>query len=300
MESSERTVPFAYSPIVARPKVEWPGGARLALWVVPCIQHYRYGLPSSSGIVQGSVGRTPDVANHSWKDYGVRVGVWRIMDVLDEFGVKGTVALTSDVCHHYPIIVEECVKRNWELMGSGTTPSIRLHGLSPDEQRAIIREAKATIEKATGRPVTGWLGPALGETFDTLQILYEEGIRYVADWVNDDQPYPFQVGDGSLLSIPYSIEVNDITAYLGLHYKPEDFFRLICEQFDVLYKDSERTGRVMALSVHTFLTGIPYRIGVLRRALEYIRQHDKVWYATGEEIVSWYRTHYIEHHEASA
>lgn len=286
--------PYEYSPIISREPIRWPGNARIAVWVIPNIEYFRYDLPSPAALNPISANWQPDTINYSWRDYGVRVGVWRLMDVLDRYRCRATVALNSEVCRAYPMIVKEGLKRGWEFMGHGVTNSIRLYGLKEDEERAAIRESIETLKEFTGEAPRGWLGPGLAETYKTLEILAEEGIGYVGDWVNDDQPYPFSVRDGTLLSMPYSLEINDILIFIYQYQGSDDFYRIVCDQFDVLYEEGAANGRVMGIALHPYIIGVPYRIKSLDRALRYITQHAGVWLATGREIESWYREHYMK------
>ena len=159
--------------------------------------------------------------NYSWRDYGVRVGIWRMMEMMEKHGVKGTVALNSDVCTHYPRIIEEGNKLGWEWMGHGNNNSTLINSQTEAEERALIKQVVGAITKGVGKAPRGWLSPALSETVRTLDILAENGIDYVGNWVNDDQPYPMKVKKGSMISMPYSIEINDIPALLDLHQSPE-------------------------------------------------------------------------------
>ena len=236
----------------------------------------------------------PDVLNYSWRDYGVRVGIWRMMEIMERYGVKGTVALNSDVCRDYPRIIEEGKKLGWEWMGHGTTNSILINQQTEAEERALIKEVVATITKGTGKAPRGWLSPALSETVRTLDILAENGIDYVGNWVNDDQPYPMKVKKGSMISMPYSSEINDIPALLGLHQSPERFGQMICDQFDVLYEDGAKTGRVMSICLHPFLVGHPHRSKYFAKALAHITSRQEVWLTTGSEIVDWYKKNYLK------
>jgi peptidoglycan/xylan/chitin deacetylase (PgdA/CDA1 family) len=281
---------FDYSAIVDRPPLRWPNGARVAVWVIPNIEHFLFDRPATSIEHRGQF--IPDILNYSWRDYGVRVGIWRMMEVMERYGVKGTVALNSDVCKHYPRIIEEGQKLGWEWMGHGTTNSILFANLAEAEERALVREVVGTISRSVGKAPRGWLSPALSETVRTLDILAENGIEYVGNWVNDDQPYPMRVKKGSMLSMPYSLEINDIPAFLSLHQSPERFGQMICDQFDVLYEDGATTGRVMSICLHPFLVGHPHRSKYFAKALAHITSREDVWLATGGEIADWYRKNY--------
>jgi allantoinase len=279
---------FDFSPIIDRPPLRWPNGARVAVWIIPNIEHFLFDRPSTS-ITAATVGLVPDVLNYSWRDYGVRVGIWRMMDVMVNHGVKGTVALNSDVCDKYPRIIQAGKELGWEWMGHGTNNSTLINKQPEDEERTLIRHIVQTIGKATGSKPRGWLGPALTESHRTLDILAENGIEYVGDWVNDEQPYPMRVKSGKMFSLPYSIEINDIPAFLDQKRTGEEFGRMICDQFDGLYEDGAKSARVMAICLHPFLIGHPHRSKYFDKALGYIRQRQEAWFATGSEIIDAYK-----------
>ena len=279
---------FPYSPIVDRPPLRWPNGARIAVWVIPNIEHFLFDRPATP-MSESSTRLTPDVLNYSWRDYGVRVGIWRMMDIMERHGIKGTVALNADVCEHYPRIIEAGNALGWEWMGHGMTNSIQFNSQNEEEERALVRAVVDKITKGTGKKPRGWLSPGLSETVRTLDLLAETGIEYVGNWVNDDQPYPMKVKTGSMHSIPYSAELNDIPAILGHHKTDEDFQRMICDQFDVLYEEGATTGKVMSICLHPFVIGHPHRSKYLAKALAHITSRREVWLATGAEIIDWYR-----------
>jgi peptidoglycan/xylan/chitin deacetylase (PgdA/CDA1 family) len=231
----------------------------------------------------------PDVLNYSWRDYGVRVGIWRMMDIMERYGVKGTVALNSDVCSRYPQIIEEGNRLGWEWMGHGQTNSMLMTGMDEVQERSLIHDVLDTIERVSGSRPRGWLSPAMSETANTPDLLAEAGVQYVCNWVNDEQPYPMKVRSGSLFAMPYSAEINDIPAFLSYKLSPEEFGQAICDQFDVLYEDGGVTGRVMAISLHPFLIGQPHRSKYFARALQHITSRQEVWLARGGDIIDWYR-----------
>jgi peptidoglycan/xylan/chitin deacetylase (PgdA/CDA1 family) len=282
---------FSYSPIVDRAPLRWPNGARVAVWVIPNIEHFLFDRPSTS-ITHATVGLVPDVLNYSWRDYGVRVGIWRMMEVMEKHGFRGTVALNSEVCQRYPRIIEAGGELDWEWMGHGATNSELIGGQSEDDERALIQRVVTAIAEGTGKRPRGWLSPALSESHRTLDLLAENGIEYVGNWVNDEQPYPMRVNTGSMISLPYSAEINDIPAFLELKQSPEDFGRMICDQFDVLYEDGAKSGRVMSICLHPFLIGHPFRSKYFDLALAHIRSRQEVWLATGAEIVDHYKANY--------
>ena len=286
-----KNVRYEYSPIIGRNVIEWPNKARLAVWVILNIEHFEIDIPSTG--FGPAVGQVPDVRNYAWRDYGMRVGIWRVMDILAKYGIRATAALNSSVCEHYPMIIEEAKRRGWEFMGHGITNSKLLLNLPEDEERKVIKTTVQVIENAVGKRPEGWLSPALTETFNTLDILAEEGIRYVCDWCNDDQPYPMRVKKGTLISIPYSIEVNDLPVFLSYHLASEQFCQIMKDQFDVLYQEGASSGRVMAIALHPFLIGQPFRSKYLDSALQHIASHPNVWFTTGSEIAGWYYEHYF-------
>jgi peptidoglycan/xylan/chitin deacetylase (PgdA/CDA1 family) len=282
---------FSYSPIVDRAPLRWPNGARVAVWVIPNIEHFLFDRPSTS-ITHATTGLVPDVLNYSWRDYGVRVGIWRMMEVMEKHGFRGTVALNSEVCRHYPRIIAAGRELDWEWMGHGATNSELIGGQSEEDERALIQRVVTAIAEGTGERPRGWLSPALSESHRTLDLLAENGIEYVCNWVNDEQPYSMRVNTGSMISLPYSVEINDIPAFLELKQSPEDFGRMICDQFDVLYEDGAKSGRVMSICLHPFLIGHPHRSKYFDLALAHIRSRQEVWIATGAEIVDHYKANY--------
>lgn len=280
--------PFPYSPIIDRPRLEWPGGAHVALWVIPNIEFFALDekVPAGSG---GSGAPVPDVPSWSSRDYGNRVGVFRMMRVLDKHGIRGTVALNSDLCEHHPQIIREGNNLGWEWKGHNQSNTRRLNEAAPGEEPRIIRDTLATIEKATGKRPVGWLGSGLQETWDTVDLLAENGCEYVSDWTNDDQPYEMSLDGGrKIIAMPYSHEINDKPAFEKFHRTAAEFKEMICRQFDVLYREGAETGMVMAIALHPYLTGVPHRIDALDEALGYICKHPKVWRATGAEIARAY------------
>src|SRR5262245_39303767 len=191
-----RPARYEDSFIFERKPYTWPGNKTLAIWIAPNVEVWNYDSPVGVGVSPNSGNTVPDVINYGWREYGLRVGLWRCADVFDAAGVKATAALNSLVCEHYPKAVNEMKKRGWEFMGHGTTNSESLAGLNPEREREVIRSVLNTIEQATGRKPRGWLGSGLVETYNTLDILAEEGVIYCGDWNTDDQPYPMKVKTG--------------------------------------------------------------------------------------------------------
>ena len=282
--------PFPYQPIGRRKAWNWPNGARLALWVIPNLEIFHLDVPMPGDAQERPKpgDAVPAVRQWAQRDYGNRVGIWRVMDVLERRGIRATAALNSDICLDMPEIVEACGSLNWEIIGHGKTNSLRVNEVPPDREKILIRECLDTIEKATGKRPVGWLGSGLQESWHTLDNLIDNGCRYVADWVNDDQPYPMDVDGRRIHSIPYPFELNDSAALLRNKLSMPEFERMIRDTFEVLYAEGEHAGRVMAISLHPFVIGHPHRIPTLDRALEWIMGHEGVWAATGSEILDAY------------
>ena len=276
---------FRYSPIVDREPLEWPNGARVAFYVGLNVEHFHVDSPSTS-LNAATAELVPDPLNYGWRDYGARVGIWRLIESFDRHGIRPSVLLNSEVPDRYPQIIEAGRRRDWAWLAHGTTNS-RLHtGLELEEERATLRESAETIERATGRRPRGWLGPGLTETFATPKLLAELGFGYVLDWTNDDQPYPLTVP--GMLSVPYSVELNDIGLFTFSGLTGPEFLQTVRDQFDQLYADSATSGRVMSLALHPFVIGQAFRHKYLDQALDYIAHHDGVWLATSDEIAEHY------------
>ena len=278
-----------FSPIFDRKPLRLPGNARVAAWVIINVEEWDINEPMARTILPTPQGRSviPDIPNFAWFDYGLRVGFWRLKEVLDRHRIRATVSLNASVCLTYPQVVEESLKSGWEIMGHGFTQ--RVINVEPDE-REVIRRTIDTIREFTGSAPRGWMGPGLAETFETPDILAEEGIDYVFDWCNDDQPYPMKVRSGRLVSIPYTLELNDIPMFAVQHHSSPELYRRTRDQFDTLYREGADSARVMAISTHPYITGVPHRIKYFDMALNYIRRFKEVEFMTGSEILDWYNS----------
>lgn len=278
---------YDYSPITSRPKLTLPNGARVAFYVGVNIEHYEIDKPSTS-IFGGTAHLKPDPLNYGWRDYGPRVGIWRMIEALDKYGMRASVLLNSDVCRHYPQIIDAGKDRDWAWIAHGKNNSIFQADMTIEEEQRYLSEVVRTISEATGRPIKGWMGPGLTETFETPRLLKELGLSYVLDWCADDQPFRLNVP--GMISVPYSVELNDIMLFTGHGLSGDDFYRTVVDQFDQLYKDAEHSGRVMALCLHPFVINQPFRHKYLEKVLEYITRHEGVWLTTSDDIAA----HYLE------
>lgn len=276
-----------YNPIIDRKPLKLPGGARVAVWVVVNVELWDFNAPAARSIAPAPQGQVvvPDVSNFSWYEYGLRVGFWRIKELLDKHSVRAVLSLNAAMCESHARMVEECVKSKWEMLGHSYIQ--RVMRLEEDE-RATIRKTIQVIRKATGQTIRGWMSPGLGETKDTPDIVAEEGIEYLADWPNDDQPYFLKVKKGKLVSIPYSMEVNDTVIYIIQTQTGPDYLQRACDQFDTLYREGAKSARVMVIALHPNVSGVPYRAKYLDEALTYIKRHSGVLFMTGSEILDWY------------
>ncbi len=277
------------SMIFERKPFAWPGGKTLAVWIIPNVEIWAFDAVSDAAINPTATGAGPDVINYAAREYGMRVGLWRIADLLDNSGIRATVALNSAVCQAHPRVIEEINRRNWEFMAHGVTNTRSLSKLSIDAERAAIRSSVETIEKATGKKVRGWLGPGQIETANTPDLLAEEGLLYTADWNSDDQPLKMKVKAGEFYSLPHTLYANDVELFSKRGYSGKQIRQALSDQFDVLFEDSRKLPRVMGISLHPFLTGQPSQIGHLKEVVQYMKQRDGVWFATGTEIVEAYR-----------
>lgn len=283
-----------YSPITTRPKLTWPNGARVALWVVPNIEHYEYlPLPQRA---RNPWPRTPhpDVINYGSRDYGNRVGVWRMFDVLDKHDIKGTVSLNMSNFVHYPQIAKACAERDWSILCHGLYNTRYHWNYSEEEERAAIAECVDLHGELTGKMLPGWFSPAVSFTLNTPDLVAEAGIKYYCDWYHDDQPLPMRTRSGQLVTVPYTMDLNDSVLSLK-QYEGAEFVEMIKDTFDTLYAEGADSGRVMCIALHPYIMGQPHRIAHLDAALEYILSHDGVWKATGEEIADWYLENCQDH-----
>lgn len=254
------------------------------------IEHVPFGSTAPAhAIYPGTLGFSPDILNHGWRDYGNRVGLWRIARAMDAHGFRATVNLNSDVCREYPEIIAEGNKRGWEWSVQGDNNTSILTHMPPEQERAFITAQIAIVERATGKRPRGWMGMALAESKITLDLLAEAGIEYVSDYAHDELPTRLRTQTGSLITMPYTLELNDVPTIMGKGASAEAFAGMIRDQFDVLYEEAAELPRVMSMSIHPFITGHPFRMKHFAAALAYIASHDDIWLTTGGEINDWYR-----------
>jgi peptidoglycan/xylan/chitin deacetylase (PgdA/CDA1 family) len=287
---------YDWSPLNAsRPVLRWPHGARVALCVIVTLEHLEWRRPADSyqpPNLAGGYGPSPfpDVTAWSHREYGHRVGIFRVLAALERHGMPPTIAMDALTAEHYPFLVRHCLGRGAEIIGHGISVRRMITSqMSESEERASIQTALDALTRATGRAPVGWLGPEYGESARTPQLLAELGIRCVCDWVNDEQPYPFKVPRGELYALPIALPLDDINALWDRRLDLDRYRRMIEETFDTLYAEGASNGRLLVLHLHPWLIGQPSRIGALEAALRTIMQRSGVWAATGGEIIDWYR-----------
>jgi len=276
-----------YSAIVDRPRLELPGGARLAVWTIVNVEEWSIERPMPRMVLSPPLGQPllPDLPNWAWHEYGMRVGFWRFVEVLERFQVKATLAINGSVCKSYPRVAKAALDAGWEFMGHGYVQRPMHH---VEDQKKNILDTVEAIRAFTGKAPRGWESPGLTETYDTIDWLAEAGIEYVADWVLDDQPCVIQTPTRPVVSIPYTVEMNDIAMMVLQNHPASEWLRRGIDQFDRLYAEGEKSARVMAISVHPYITGVPHRIAYLERLYEYLGQRPGVLMWTGEQILDWY------------
>ena len=292
----------AYSPIIDRPAIKWPNGARVALWVAPNVEFYEY-TPEYDGIretwprVRNQL--YPDAREYSFRDYGNRVGFWRMLEVMDKNNIRCCVSLNLAVIEHFPEIRDAMVERNWDYMSHGIYNTRFVYRLDEWQERRWLQDNIETLKRHTGKQLKGMLGPAISGNPATPDLMAEAGLIYHTDWLHDDQPVPIKVKSGKLVSVPYSIELNDVSIF-GQHYEGEYYVQICKDQFDLLYKEGAESGRVMCIPLHPFLIGQPHRAKYLDEVLQYIMSHDGVWQATADEIAEYYIANYYDEAVAHA
>ncbi len=269
---------YLYSGLPSRPRYEWPNGARVAVYVAINIEAFSFGEGKGAAIAPPDQAVSHSI--YSWRDYGNRVGFWRLMDLLDEFELPAEHQLNTAIYETCPDIPRRIRSRGDEVLGHGITNSDEQGGLSEDEERRLIRDCTETIARNEGQPPTGWMSPWLSNSAATMDLLQEAGYRYVMDWTMDDQPVWMKTRNGRLLAMPYPVEANDNRGIVWYRYTSRDFTDMLIDGFDEMLTQSDRDGHpvVCPISLHPFVVGRPYRIRELRRAFRHILTHqDRIW-----------------------
>ena len=278
---------ISYSAITERAPLKLPGNARMVAWVIVNIEEWdpRETMPRTVLTPPAGGSPMPDIPNWAWHEYGNRVGFWRLLEALDEHAIKAVLAINGKAIKSYEAISKAALERGWEFMGHGFGQKNMQK--VPDE-REDIRMTVDAIKAFTGKAPRGWLGPGLTETWETPDLLVEEGFDYVCDWVLDDQPVVLKTRTKPILNVPYTQECNDVAMMLIQHHKASEYYDRAMDQFEQIYQDSAKSARVMALVVHPYIMGAPHRAKYFRRVLAEIRKRPDVIFWTGEEICDWY------------
>ena len=262
---------YAWRPQVSRPKFSWPGNANLALCVIVYLEHFE-----PRGAIEHS--------EFSRREYGNRIGIFRLMEAMDGAGIRGTAAMDVHTATHSPYLVHACRSRNWEIMGHGLVGNQLITSeMGEEDERRYILKTLDRMEKFTGNRPVGWLGAEFGESQRTPALLAEYGLRYVCDWPNDDQPYLMTVPNGSLVSLPILLELDDVFSIEQRHISTMRWARSVDEAATVLASEGAASARLLTLSVHPWIMGQPHRIRVFEELINRLAA-DGAWLATGRDI----------------
>jgi peptidoglycan/xylan/chitin deacetylase (PgdA/CDA1 family) len=277
---------YAYSAITKRPVYKWPNGKRLAVYLGLNLEHFAFGEGLGAELAPG--GPQPDVLNYAWRDYGNRVGVWRMLEMFDTLELPASVLVNSSIYGYCPEVMEAVRARGDEVVGHGRTNAERQGVLTESEERRLITETTGVIATAEGAPPKGWLGPWISQSRHTPDLLAEAGYSYLLDWCMDDQPVWMTTRNGGrILSIPYPQEVNDIPSIVARKDSASQFADMIIGNFDEMLEQSARQPLVMGIALHPYIVGQPYRLRELRRALHHIlRRRDDIWFTTAGQIAA--------------
>ncbi len=293
---------YDYWPYENRRKIIWPNGAKLAFWVAPNIEYYELDPPANP-YRKAWPRPMPDIGGYGIRDYGNRVGHQRQMALLDKYGIRGSISLSTALCDHHPEIIEACKERNWEFFSHGIYNTRYTYGMSEQQERDMIKDSMETIYKHTGQKCAGYLAPALSHSEITVDLFAEVGTElfgdeagiYTCDLFHDDQPTPINLrSQKKFVSIPYSLEMNDTIAYVVNKIEPRRYGQQIKQCFDRLYQEGEQSGTVMCVPTHNYQVSCPHRLKAFEEALEYITGHSDVWVTTGREIADYFIEHYYD------
>lgn len=270
---------FDYTPIHGRPDHDWPGGKRLAVYIGLNLEHFDFGAGLGACLVPPSP--QPDVANFAWREYGNRVGVWRLLDLFDRLRLPVGVLTNTALYDHCPEVLAAFVARGDEIIGHGHTNADRQGAMLEADEQRLITYCRDRIATEAGAAPGGWLSPWISESRVTPDLLAEAGYRYTLNWCHDDQPVKMRTRSGvPLWAIPYPQELNDIPMIIGRQLDGRDFADLVIDNFDEMLAQSAAQPLVMGIALHPYLVGQPYRLRHLRRALEHIAASDAVWFTT--------------------
>src|SRR6201987_375117 len=275
-----------YSAIVDRPALKLPGGARIVIWTIVNLEVGDIGKPMARQALPAPTGipLLPDVPNWSWHEYGMRVGVWRFFALFKKHGIRPTLAINARVCEDYVRVAEEARREGWEFMGHAYD-QMPIH--KHDNQPEMIQRTMDIIERFAGKRQIEWLGPGLTQTFETPELLGGAGVKYIGDWVYDDEPTTIRTANGPLVTLPYTIELNDIPMMIVQHHESGYLTRRAIDQFDRLYAEGKDRAKIVSLAIHPYISGQPHRIKYLEAIYDYVNRFDGVLHWNGAQILDW-------------
>ena len=278
-----------YSAIVDRPPLKLPGNARIVFWTIVNLEVWDISKPMARQVLAAPTGQVllPDVSNWSWHEYGMRVGVWRFFDLFKRLDIKPTLAINARVIEDYRRVAEEARTQGWEFMGHSYEQG-PIHK-EPD-QKAMIHRSMDLCENFTGKRPVGWLGPGLTQTLETPDLLAGAGVKYIGDWVYDDEPTVIKTTNGPLVTLPYTMEMNDIPMMAVQHHESDYLLKRMTDQFDRLYAESAQRAKIVSLAIHPYLPGQPHRIKYLEAIYDYVKKFEGVVFWNGVEILDWYKS----------
>lgn len=275
---------YAHSAIIHRPHFQWPNQSRLAVYFALGVEHYAFGEGMTENLVSGMP--HPDVLNTSWREYGNRVGAWRILQYFAEVGMPLSILLNSAVCEHAPDLVDAARSAGCEFIAHGYSNSDTLAGMSEATESAYVQSVARQMAAAIGTRPLGWASPWIAETLGTPDILSENGYSYVLDWCMDDQPVWLKTRGRPILAVPYSQEINDSSTIIGRRSSATDFAGMIIDQFDEMRETPGNEPLVMSVILHSFISGQPFRLRALRRAVEHILKHASTLWITRPGMIA--------------
>ncbi len=276
-----------YSAIVDRPPLRLPNDARLVFWSIVNLEVWDIGRAMPRQVLPAPTGvpLLPDVPHWSWHEYGMRVGVWRFFDLYRKLGLRPTLSINARVTEDYTRVAEEAKQAGWEFMGHAYDQG-PIHKI--EDQAGMIMRSMDILERFTGTRPVGWLGPGLTQTYETPDLLTAAGVKYIGDWVYDDEPSVIRTKNGPLVTLPYTVELNDITMMIVQHHESDYLLKRAIDQFDRLYAEGATRPRIMALAIHPYISGQPHRIKYLEQIYDYVARHEGVLHWNGAEILDWY------------
>ncbi|TXS91963.1 polysaccharide deacetylase [Parahaliea maris] len=294
---------YDYVPLPERGQLRWPDDKRVALILTFNLETWDlvkdYDQPYYAGgpaILPNTLpGNIPDYPNFTWREYGQRVGIWRLYELFDELGVKASCTTNAVTFERRKAMVQACLDRGWELLAHNYEQGELLTDFAHDEvrEREVISRSIAAYEENVGRKPKGWLSSSLRGTLNTPAILAEEGFKFYCDIMNDDQPFMIRTEKGPIVSVPYSNELNDFTIITRRNHTTDEYRDILIEELDTLYREGETQARIMNVGIHPHVSGRAYRVRALREFIEHAKSLPGVWWATREEIADWY----LQHHE---